>query len=144
MANSVSLNLNKDGEQCWTNWSLVLDGVTPENGALRNANHKILVSKMKSKSLNGKIECAELKFTGKYTLQEAGDSVTHEQFREALEKTANTLSGSELYVEDGAIVAATEGRIGARIVTPCPATALAVRNLLVNETICLFICSLST
>ena len=122
----------KEGNIYMDNWSLVNDGVTPVGDLFRNGRSELLQSRLKSKIVNGKFDSPSLVVSNEFEIKEAGDNISHESFTELLSAKQQYLSsGIDLYVEDGAVIASKDSRIGVRIVTDKPEVALIAKSLLV-------------
>jgi ATP-dependent phosphoenolpyruvate carboxykinase len=122
-----------EGNVYAVNWSLCEDGVVPVGDAFRNARVSMLTKKMGVKVAAGKLEAKNPAYSGKYTVQESGDSISHEEFSEMIAaQQAHLSSGIELFVEDAALGALGAIRNGVRVVTDDAATALIARSLLVS------------
>jgi hypothetical protein len=123
----------REGNDYDVNFSLLEDGVTSTGDSFRNARTSLLTSRLSVKPANGTFAVTSPKLLGEYKLVESGDSITHDAF-EALKASQEEVlsSGLELFVEDAGLGAATQSRVGARVVTQNAATALAFRKLLVS------------
>ena len=116
------------------NWSLTEDGVVPTGDAYRNARLPLLVSRLSSKVESGKITLTSPKYTGKFTLVEAGDKISHDDFNELLQTQQTYLSHvKEMFVEDASLGSSSLSRVGVRVVTDSAAVALIARDLLVSD-----------
>lgn len=123
----------KEGNMYIDNWSLVGDGVTSQGDAFRNARIPVLTSRLASKVESGKVELKHPKYEGSYSVIEAGDGVSHEDFGEAMNAQHEYLStGIDLFVEDASLGAFSSSRVGVRVVSDSPAVALICRTLLVR------------
>ena len=115
------------------NWSLCEDGVVPTGIMFRNARLPVLTSRLPVKVESGKAVVENPKYAGKYVSLEAGDGIAHEAFAEALTAQQTYLSsGVDLFVEDAFMGTSASGRVGVRVVTDSPATALIARTLMVR------------
>ena len=115
------------------NWSLCEDGVVPTGTLFRNARLPVLTSRLPVKIEAGKAVVENPKYTGKYVSLEAGDGIQHEAFADALTAQQTYLSsGIDLFVEDAFMGTASSGRVGVRVVTDSPATAIIARTLMVR------------
>lgn len=122
----------REGNIYSVNWSLCEDGVVPVGDAYRNARLPILTNRLGVKVQNGKIAVEKPVYFGKYTILEAGDHISHDDFSEIFATQQEYLSsGIELFVEDGAFGVNNLVRNGARVTTNDPALALIARTMLV-------------
>jgi hypothetical protein len=123
-----------EGNNYSVNFSLVEDGVCAagdDTNAFRNARIPVLTTRFSAKVEGGKVELKEPKYIGKYSVLEAGDSVSHDDFLEASSAQNMYLSsGVDLYVEDASLGSFAPSRVGVRVVTDSPAKALIARTLL--------------
>jgi hypothetical protein len=123
----------REGNVYSVNWSLTEDGVTPIGDAFRNARVEVLESKLGAKIEGGKVSVSKPAYTGKCTVTEAGADITHQEFSSLLTGQQDYLSaGVELFVEDGGLGAASDNRIGVRVVSDSPALAMIARNLVIK------------
>ncbi len=115
------------------NWSLVEEGVVPKGDAFHNGRVSLLTSRLSSKVADGKVDVKSPVYTGKYEVAESGDDISHDDFEAMLTAQQEFLSsGTDLFVEDGAICASTSARLGVRVVTDSAASALVARSLLIS------------
>jgi len=122
----------KEGNVYAVNWSLVEHGVVAVGDAFRNAHNVTLEGKLGAKVDGGKVNVQAPAFVGKYTVSEAGDEITHQQFSELLVAQNDFLSaGGDLFIEDASVGSAAHVRMGVRVVTDSPAVAMVARNLLI-------------
>ncbi|KAJ1432747.1 hypothetical protein B484DRAFT_394836 [Ochromonadaceae sp. CCMP2298] len=120
-----------EGNVYAVNWSLCEDGVVPVGDAFRNARVSMLTKKVGGKVTAGKLDASKPAYSGKYSISESGDSISHEEFSELIAAQHQHLSsGIELFVEDAALGALGAIRNGVRVVTDDAATALIARALL--------------
>lgn len=121
-----------EGNIYMDNWSLCEDGVVPTGTMFRNARLPVLTSRLPSKVESGKVVLEKPKYAGAYVSLEAGDSIDHNDFFDALSVQQTYLSsGVDLFVEDAFMGTSASGRVGVRVVTDSPATALIARTLMV-------------
>lgn len=125
----------KEGNVYVDNWSLASDGIVSKGSIFRNARLELLLSRLPSKYTPGtNIPLAHSSFDGKYSLMEAGDNLNDDDFLDLFDAAKNFLSTkTDLFVEDAAVIASNKCRIGIRVVTLNPATALIARSLLVSS-----------
>ena len=115
------------------NWSLCEEGVVPKGEAFRNGRVSLLTSRLSAKVMDGKVDVKSPVYTGKYEVAESGDDISHEDFEAMLTAQQEFLSsGTDLFVEDGAICASKSARLGVRVVTDNAASALVARSLLIS------------
>jgi ATP-dependent phosphoenolpyruvate carboxykinase len=118
------------------NWSLCEDGVIPVGNAYVNARVDLL--KIKSgvkKGSSGAIAAEAPLYAGKYTLKEAGATISQDDFNALFKQNKTELSsGADLFVEDAALGSYSKSRVGVRVVTQDPKMALIARTLLVRST----------
>lgn len=123
----------REGNIYPVNWSLNEDGVVPVGDAFQNARLPVLTSRLEAKVENGKVSVKKPVFEGEYKTLEAGDGMDHSEFSDVLaNQQAHLSSGVELFVEDAAVGASGVSRLGVRVVSDCPATALIARSLLIK------------
>ena len=122
-----------EGNKMAVNWSLVEEGVVPKGEAFRNCRVSLLTSRLSSKVVDGKVDVKSPIYTGTYEIAESGDDISHDDFEAMLTAQQEYLSsGTDLFVEDGAICASTSARLGVRVVTDSAASALVARSLLIS------------
>ena len=115
------------------NWSLCEEGVVPKGEAFRNGRVSLLTSRLSAKVMDGKVDVKSPVYTGKYEVAESGDDISHEDFEAMLTAQQEFLSsGTDLFIEDGAICASKSARLGVRVVTDSAASALVARSLLIS------------
>ena len=113
------------------NWSLCEDGVVPVGNAYRNARISLLTNALGAKK-SAPVTTTKPLYFGKYSLTEAGDTVSQDEFSDLFEAQKELLSsGTDLFVEDASLGSYTKTRVGVRVITNDPATALIARTLLV-------------
>lgn len=113
------------------NWSLCDDGLYSQGKAYRNARLAILTKELGAKK-GEPIKIEKLNYYGKYTMEEAGDSISQNDFKRVLEAQQDTLcSGADIYMEDASLGSHSKSRLGVRVVTLNPAVALIARTLMV-------------
>jgi hypothetical protein len=128
------LNVRKEGDNVDDNYSLLVDQVVNAKSAYRNSRVSTVVNKLPAKVENGKLSLKDIQFYGAETVQEAGDSISHEDFKNSLEATRNYLSsGRDLFLEDVGIGASSSLRLGTRVISDNPAHAFIFRSLLVRN-----------
>jgi hypothetical protein len=122
-----------EGNTYSVNWSLAEDGVVNTGEAFRNARLPILTTRLATKVENGKAKLSGPAYTSQYSIEEAGDSVSHQDFNGALsELQAYLSSGQALFVEDASLGSYNKARVGVRVITDNVATALICRTLFVS------------
>jgi hypothetical protein len=115
------------------NFSLNEDGLVPVGDAFRNARLDLLKSKIPAKSQNNIFQLSYPAYFNEYSLQEAGDSISHDDFNSLRKAQIDYFeSNIDLFVEDGFLGSYNKERIGVRITSDSPAVALIARNLLVR------------
>jgi len=115
----------REGNEYDVNFSVLEDGVTPTGDCFRNARGELLKSCIGDKVTSPKL-------TGAFKVDESGDSISHDDFGALKEAQDDLLSnGTDLFVEDAGLGAASVGRVGARVYTQNAATALMFRKLMV-------------
>jgi len=121
-----------EGKEYDLNFSLLEDGVTSVGDSFRNARIALLTSRLPSKVTNNQVTLTSPKLNGQYTIVESGDSISHDNFA-ALKSTQDNILSSkkDLFVEDAGLSSDYSSRVGVRIITQNPATALLVRKLLI-------------
>jgi hypothetical protein len=123
----------REGNLYPVNWSLNEDGVVAVGDAFQNARLPVLTTRLEAKVENGKVNVAKPAFSGEYSVVEAGDGIGHQEFSNVLSsQQAHLSSGVELFVEDAAVGASRAGRLGVRVVSDSPATALIARSLMIK------------
>lgn len=124
----------REGNVYDVNWSLTEDGVTPVGDAFRNARISLITKKLGLQQKDNKIfNIQSPAIHGTYKLLEAGDTISHADFKDF--KDAQKLhlsSGVDLFVEDASLGALRDIRVGVRIISDNPAVCLALRHLLVS------------
>lgn len=124
-----------EGNIYMDNWSLTNDGCVPTGNLYRNARLELLTSRLPNKVVDNRISTENLSYQGPFKLLEAGDNITHDNFNKFLQESQEYLSNAaDLYMEDGAVIAFHENRIGVRVVSSNPVHALIARSLLVRGT----------
>lgn len=122
----------KEGNIYNVNWSLNEDGVVPVGDAFRNARFRILFHRLGVKKSTKVMNLDGPSYEGDYTLCEAGDTITHDDFSDLLSEQRTYLSsGKDLFLEDASMGSHKSIRNGVRVVTTNPAIALIARNLLI-------------
>lgn len=115
------------------NWSVAVDQVFTSGKLFRNARIPVLTQRLSAKVESGKISLEKPKYDGAFVSVEAGDGIDHEDFAERLaEQQAHLSTGFDLYVEDALMGSFAASRVGVRVITDSPATALIARTLLVR------------
>jgi ATP-dependent phosphoenolpyruvate carboxykinase len=110
-----------------------LEGVVPVSNAFRNARLPILTNHLGIKLDTSIINVSSPNLLGSFVIKEAGENISHDEFNDTFTEVKSYLSsGVDLFVEDGSIGTFKKFRVGARVVTANPATALIFRNLLVS------------
>jgi hypothetical protein len=128
------LNVRLEGDNVDDNYSLLVDGVVNAKNAYRNSRVSTVVNKLPAKVENGKLSLKDIQFFGAEVVKEAGDSISHDDFKDALEATRNYLSsGRDLFLEDVGIGASCSLRLGTRVISDNPAHAFIFRSLLVQN-----------
>lgn len=123
----------REGNIYMDNWSLVNDGLTPNANAYRNARVELINTFLPKKVTANKIELDNIVYKGiPFKLLEAGDNISHDSFNEIFGKYNEYFGAKNIYIEDAAVIAHYASRIGVRVVTDNPATALIARSLLVR------------
>lgn len=123
----------REGNIYSVNWSLVEDGVVPVGDAFHNARINLLTNRLGVKANVQSIDKSKPLYFGKYSVLEAGDSISHEDFQAMFTAQCHYLSsGIDLFVEDGALGSFYNTRLGVRIVSDDPSVALIGRSLLVR------------
>lgn len=124
----------REGNIYPVNWSLNTDGVIPIGDAFRNARLKILNNRLGATSDAHIHNLESPSYFGQYQLIEAGDQISHSDFTNLFADAKKYLSsGADLFIEDAALGASNKFRLGTRVITADPATALIFRNLLVHS-----------
>lgn len=124
----------REGNIYPVNWSLNTDGVIPFGDAFRNARVKILNNRLGATSEARIHNLEKPSYFGQYQLIEAGDQISHSDFTNLFADAKKYFSsGVDLFIEDAALGASNKFRVGTRVITADPATALIFRNLLVNK-----------
>ena len=120
----------REGNNYDTNFSIVEDGVVSVGDSFRLARLPILLERIPVKVQQGALELPRPAYVGDYTLSEAGDSISHDDF-DALwkENVAVLENGNDIFVEDNGLSASTNTRLGGRVITDDPALALIIRTL---------------
>lgn len=142
----VAVNLNKaalsvaaaqifprehEGNIYSVNWSLCEDGVVPVGNAYRNARTVLLKHRVGIRG-SGEAKLAKPVYFGSFTVTEAGDTITHDNFKAIFDAQKDHFeSGIDLFVEDAGLGAAASYRVGARFVSDNAAVALIARRLMV-------------
>lgn len=128
------VNVRREGDNVDDNYSLLVDRVVNAKNAYRNSRVSTVVNKLPAKIENGKLALKDVQFYGTEVVQEAGDSISHEDFKNSLEATRNYLSsGRDLFLEDVGIGASSSLRLGTRVISDNPAHAFIFRSLLVGN-----------
>ena len=123
----------REGNIYPVNWSLNTDGVIPIGDAFRNARLKLLNNRLGATSDVHVHNLESPLYFGQYQLFEAGDQISHSDFTNLFADAKKYLSsGADIFIEDAALGASNKFRLGARVITADPATALIFRNLLVG------------
>ena len=122
----------REGNDYDVNFSLLEDGITSVGDSFRNARIPLLVSRLPVKVTDKSVQLTTPKLTGVVKIQEAGDSISLDNFSN-LKKSLEILlsSNKDLFVEDAALAGDISVRVGVRIVTQLASTALIFRRLLV-------------
>ena len=118
------------------NWSLTEDGVTPVGNAYRNPRMSLVMKRLGVKQLdNGKLLTLQSpNISGTYKILEAGDSISHNDFKDFRDAQKSYLSsGVDLFVEDASVGAFSEVRVGVRVISDNPSLSVIFRNLLVSD-----------
>lgn len=101
--------------------------------AYRNARLPILTARLPNKIESGTAKLSGPIYTAQFSIEEAGDSISHQDFSNALSRQQEYLSsGQPLFVEDASLGTYNKARIGVRIITDNAATALICRTLFVS------------
>jgi len=112
------------------NWSLCEDGVVPVGKAYRNARPSLMTNAIGAKK-GDSITAEKPLYFGKYSLTEAGDTISQDEFSDLFESQKELLSsGADLFVEDASLGSYSKNRIGVRVVTQDATKALVARTLL--------------
>lgn len=123
----------REGNDYETNWSIVEDGVVSVGDSFRLARLPLLLERIPVKVQQGALELPRPGYVGDYSLTEAGDNITHDDFEAIWKDNVEVLeSGSDIFVEDQGLSASTNSRLGGRVITDDPALALILRTLLVS------------
>lgn len=127
------INVRREGDNVDDNHSLLVDQVVNSKNAYRNARVPTVVNKLPAKVENGRLLLKNIGFFGNEVVVEAGDTITHDEFKDNLESKRTYLSsGRDLFVEDLGIGASSSLRVGTRIISDNPAHAFIYRSLLVS------------
>lgn len=119
-----------EGDVYADNWSLCDDGIYSQGKAYRNARLAILTKELGAKK-GEPIKIEKLNYYGKFKLDEAGDSISQQDFTRIAEAQQDHLnSGADIFMEDASLGSYSKTRIGVRVVTLNPAVALIARTLL--------------
>jgi hypothetical protein len=122
----------REGNEYMVNWSLTVDGISSAGDGFRNARLPVLTTRLPKKVEGGKVELASPEFVGARKLQEAGATISFEEFEEEFNRQRAYLSsGIDLFIEDRGLGSFAPFRLGARVVTDDAALALIFRTLLV-------------
>lgn len=122
----------REGNDYDTNFSITEDGVVPVFDAYRLARLPILLERIPVKVQQGALELPRPGYVGDYTLAEAGDSISHDDFEAHWKETVLAVESGDFFVEDNGLSASTSSRLGGRVMTDDPALALIVRTLMVR------------
>ena len=117
------------------NWSLTEDGVTPVGNAYRNPRLSLATKRLGVKQVDNKLLSLQSpNISGTYKILEAGDTISHNDFKDFRDAQKSYLSsGVDLFVEDASVGAFSEVRVGVRIISDNPSLSLIFRNLLVRN-----------
>ena len=122
----------REGNIYDVNWSLTEDGVTPVGDAFRNARFSLIAKRFGIQTDSKVLNIQSPPINGSYKLLEAGDSISHNDFKDFKDAQSHYLSsGVDLFVEDASLGALRDIRVGVRVISDNPAVCLAFRNLLV-------------
>lgn len=123
----------KEGNIYSVNWSLTEDGVTPVGNAYRNPRVSLVTKRLGIKQNDSKLINLESPvINGTYKVLEAGDTISHSDFKDFKDVQKKFLSsGVDLFVEDASLGALSDIRVGVRIISDNPSLSLIFRNLLI-------------
>jgi hypothetical protein len=127
----------REGRVYSVNWSLNEDNVVPTGeNAFHNARLQLLLNRFPNKvpSSSESIEVKSPSFEGSSaTVLEAGDSISHEEFKQLAKDTQSYLSsGMDLFVEDNVVGSHQQYQLGVRVITEDPSIALLARTFMVS------------